>query len=390
MTLSARVSRISASQTMAVMEAAARLRDRGIDVVDFGPGEPDFTTPDNIKLAGIRAVESNFTKYTATGGIKDLKKAIVEKHARDFGSKFSESECLVNIGGKHAIFNIFSSLVDEGDEVVIPAPYWVSFADIARFMGATPVFVHTRESEGFRLTPDLLKPALTSRTRLLVINSPNNPSGAVLDNEEFVRIAALCAERDIYVLSDECYSHFLYDGRKPFSIASELGLKKNVVIAGSLSKTYAMTGWRVGYVLATPEIIDAVLKLQSHSTSNPVSIAQKAAVEALTGPQDSVQQMLAEYTKRRTFVLERLRAIPGVRCADPGGAFYAYPNVSSAFKKGVRDSLDFAVRLLEEAHVAVVPGEAFGTKDHVRISYATSMEQLEKGLTRIQDFMSSL
>jgi aspartate aminotransferase len=390
MKLSTRISRISVSQTMVVMDAAVKLREQGLDVVDFGPGEPDFPTPENVKQAGIRAIQSNFTKYTATGGIKELKKAIVEKHARDFGSRYAESECLVNIGGKHAIFNIFSALLEEGDDVIIPTPYWVSFADIARFVGSNPVFVHTREADGFRLSAELLKPALTPRTRLIVINSPNNPSGAVLDNEEFLRIARLCAERDISVLSDECYSHFVYDGRKPFSIASEHSLKEHIVIAGSLSKTYAMTGWRVGYVLAVPEIIQAVLKLQSHSTSNAVSIAQKAAVEALNGSQESVAQMLAEYSERRTFVLERLRAIRGVQCGDPGGAFYAYPNISHSFERGIRDSLDFSVKLLEKAHVAVVPGEAFGTRHHIRISYATSMEQLDKGLDRIREFMEAL
>jgi aspartate aminotransferase len=237
----------------------------------------------------------------------------------------------------------------------------------------------------------LLEPSLTPRTRLVVINSPNNPSGAVLDNNEFVRIARLCRDRDIYVVSDECYSHFLYDGRKPFSIGAHPELKSHVIIAGSVSKTYAMTGWRIGYVLAVPDIIQSVIKLQSHSTSNPTSISQKAALEALTGPQDSVGKMLAEYADRRKFVLNRLRAIPGVRCAEPGGAFYAYPNISAAFGRGgIRDSVDFSARLLEKAHVAVTPGEAFGTTDHVRISYATSMELLDKGLNRIREFMVGL
>jgi aspartate aminotransferase len=332
-------------------------------------------------------MDAGFTKYTAVGGIKDLKKAIVEKHARDFGSQYDVSECLVNLGGKHAIFNVFSAVINDGDDVVIPTPYWVSFADIARYVGANPIFVNTKEDEGFRLTAAMLEPAVTPRTRIIVANSPNNPSGAIIDNEEFSRIARICKERDIFLLSDECYAHFLYDGRTPFSIAGQRDFKNNVIIAGSLSKTYAMTGWRVGYVLALPEIIQAVTKLQSHSTSNPVSFAQKAAIEALTGPQQSVSEMLAEYAKRRKFVLERLRAIPGVRCAEPGGAFYAYPNISASFKKGIKDTLDFSVKLLEKQHVAVVPGEAFGTSEHIRISYATSMEQLDKGLNRLREFM---
>jgi len=226
---------------------------------------------------------------------------------------------------------------------------------------------------------------------MVVVNSPNNPSGAVLDDGEFGRIAQLCRERNVFLLSDECYSHFLYDGRKPFSVASHTDLKSHIIIAGSVSKTYSMTGWRIGYILAHPEIINATIKLQSHSTSNPTSISQKAALEALSGPQESVGIMLAEYAKRRKFVLERLRAIPGVKCAEPGGAFYAYPNISAAFGRGgIKDSVDFSGKLLDKAHVAVTPGEAFGTNDHVRISYATSMEQLDKGLNRLHEFMSSL
>jgi aspartate aminotransferase len=391
MKLAARISRISVSKTMAVMEAALKLREQGLDVVDFGPGEPDFPTPENVKQAGIRAIQDNFTKYTAIGGIKELKKAIVEKHALDFGSKYDISECVVNFGGKHALFSIFSALVEEGDDVVIPTPYWVTFGDIACFMNGNPIFVPTKEWDGFRLTAEMLAPSLTPRTRMVVINSPNNPSGAVLDDDEFMRIAKLCRERDVFLLTDECYSHFLYDGRKPFSVASDTGLKSHVIVAGTVSKTYSMTGWRIGYVLALPEIIGAIVKLQSHSTSNPTSISQKAAVEALSGPQESVDIMLAEYAKRRKFVIERLRAIPGVKCAEPGGAFYAYPNISAAFGRGgIKDSVDFAAKLLEKVYVAVTPGEAFGTNDHVRISYATSMEQLDKGLKRVHEFMTSL
>jgi aspartate aminotransferase len=391
MKLAARISRISVSKTMAVMEAAIKLREQGIDVVDFGPGEPDFPTPQNVKDAGIKAIQANFTKYTAIGGIKELKKAIVEKHAREFGSQYDISECVVNFGGKHALFNIFAAVVDEGEDVIIPTPYWVTFADIARFVNSNPIFLATKESDGFRLTADSLERALTPRTRMVVVNSPNNPSGAVLDNDEFGRIAELCRKNDVFLLSDECYSHFLYDGRKPFSIASRTDLKSHIIIAGSVSKTYSMTGWRIGYILAVPEIITATIKLQSHSTSNPTSISQKAALEALTGPQESVGVMLAEYAKRRKFVLERLRAIPGVTCAEPGGAFYAYPNISAAFgRSDIRDSTDFAARLLEKAHVAVTPGDAFGTAEHVRLSYATSMEQLDKGLKRMHEFITSL
>lgn len=385
-----RVSRISVSQTMAVNEKALQMRAQGIDIADFGAGEPDFPTPENIKQAGIRAIESNFTRYTSIGGTPDLRKAIVEHHARIFGSKFDVSDCLVNVGGKHAIFNTVSAVVDNGDDVIIPAPYWVSFADIARYAGGRTLFAQAREADGFRLDARLVEECLTPKTRLLIANSPSNPSGAVIENEEFVRIAALCRQRDVVLLSDECYARFLYDGLKPFSLGSLPEFRDTVVIAGSLSKTYAMTGWRLGYVLGPRELIAAVQKIQSHSTSNPPSISQKAAFEALTGPQDSVAMMLAEYARRRDFVVERLNAIPGIRCVRPGGAFYAYPNIASAFSRGIKDSFEFSVRLLEEAHVAVVPGSAFGTTEHIRISYATSMEQLDRGLTRIASFMAKL
>jgi aspartate aminotransferase len=387
MKFATRIGRISVSQTMAVNEKALQMRSQGIDIVDFGAGEPDFPTPENIKNAGVRAIESNFTRYTSIGGTPDLRRAIVESHARIFGSTFDVAECIVNAGGKHAIFNTVSAVVDDGDDVIIPTPYWVSFADIARYAGGRTVFAETREDEGFRLTARLVEKSFTPKTRLLIANSPSNPSGAVIGDVEFARIAAVCRDRGVILLSDECYSRFLYDGLKPFSLAAHPEFRDTVVIAGSLSKTYAMTGWRIGYTLGPRELIAAVQKIQSHSTSNPTSISQKAALEALTGPQDSVAMMLSEYALRRDFVVQRLNAIPGIHCTLPGGAFYAYPNISSAFSRGIKDSLDFSVRLLEQSHVAVVPGSAFGTADHIRISYATSMEQLDKGLTRIAEFM---
>lgn len=384
-----RVSRISVSQTMAVNEKALQMKAQGVDIVDFGAGEPDFPTPENIKQAAVRAIDTNFTRYTSIGGTPELKKAIVESHAKLFGSRYDVSECLVNVGGKHAIFNTVSAVVDHGDDVIIPTPYWVSFADIARYAGGRTVFAETSEAEEFRLTASILEKALTPKTRFLIANSPSNPSGAVIDDEEFVRIAALCRDRGIVLLSDECYSRFLYDGRKPFSLGAYPEFKDTVVIAGSLSKTYAMTGWRIGYVLGAKALIAAIQKIQSHSTSNPPSISQKAALEALSGPQDSVAMMLAEYAKRRDFVVKGLNAIPGIRCTNPGGAFYAYPNIASSFQRGIKDSLDFSVQLLEKAHVAVVPGSAFGTTEHIRISYATSIEQLGRGLERIAQFMNS-
>jgi aspartate aminotransferase len=382
-----RISSISVSSTMKVAADAERLRAEGIDVVDFGAGEPDFPTPDNIKQAAIRAIEQNFTKYTPAGGTAELKKAVCERHALDFGTAYKPNECLITVGGKHAIFNLTQALINPGDEVVIPVPYWVTYKDVVNYAGGKCVFVDTDEANGFTLTAAMMEPHLTDRTKLVLMNSPSNPSGAVMDRGEFEKIFRLTSERGIYLLTDECYSQFLYDS-EPYSIASMPGAKETVLVAGTVSKTYSMTGWRIGYALVPPPIVTAMNKLQSHSTSNPTSISQKAAVEALRGPQESVGVMLAEYRKRRDFVVARLRAIPGVKCAEPRGAFYAYPNVGVVIgRSGIQNTLQFSERLLAEAHVAVVPGEAFGTDRHVRISYATSMKELERGLDRLHEFI---
>jgi aspartate aminotransferase len=388
MELAERISTISVSSTMKVAADAEKLRSQGVDVVDFGAGEPDFPTPDNIKQAAIRALDQNFTKYTAAGGTAELKQAICERHASDFGTDYKPAECIVSVGGKHVIFNLTQALIDAGDEVIIPVPFWVTYKDVVNYAGGKCVFVPTDEDNGFTVTAAMIEAAVTPKTRLMIINSPSNPSGAVLDRGEFEKILHLCVKRGIYLLTDECYCHFLYEG-SPFSIASIPGSKDTVLVAGTMSKTYAMTGWRIGFGLAPAPIIAAMNKLQSHSTSNPTSIAQKAAVEAMRGPQESVQIMLAEYRRRRDFVVSRLRAIPGVRCAEPKGAFYAYPNIGTALgKNGIADTLQFAERLLNDAHVAVVPGEAFGTTQHIRISYATSLKELERGLERIHKFIA--
>jgi len=388
--IASRISTISVSSTMKVAAEADRLRRDGVDVVDFGAGEPDFPTPVNIKQAAIDALAANFTKYTNAGGTPELRQAICERHRTDFGTAYSAAECLVTVGGKHAIFNLIQALIDPGDEVIIPVPYWVTYKDVVNYAGGVCVFVDTEESAGFEVTAAMLERHLTPRTKLVIINSPSNPSGAVLSREEFRAIFQLTAKRDIFLLTDECYCQFLYED-KPFSIAAEAGAKETVVVAGSLSKTYAMTGWRIGFALAPTPIISAMNKLQSHSTSNPTSIAQKAAVEAMRGPQNSIPVMLAEYRRRRDFVIERLRKIPGVSIVMPKGAFYAYPNVSVAFRGGrIKNSLDFANELLAKAQVAVVPGEAFGTDDHIRISYATSMTELERGLDRLHKFIDTV
>jgi aspartate aminotransferase len=382
-----RISTISVSSTLKVSGDADRLRREGVDVVDFGAGEPDFPTPDNIKHAAIDAIAANFTKYTNAGGTPELREAICERHRQDFGTHYSPSECMVTVGGKHAIFNLIQALVNPGDEVVIPVPYWVTYKDVVNYAGGHCVFVPTDEANGFEVTANAIERAITPKTKLVIINSPSNPSGSVLPRDEFRKIFTLTSKRDIFLMTDECYCHFVYEG-EPYSIAAEPNARETVVVAGSLSKTYAMTGWRIGFALAPAPIIGAMMKLQSHSTSNPTSIAQKAAVEAMRGPQESVPRMLAEYRCRRDFVVNRLREIPGVTIATPKGAFYAYPNVSTAFRGGpIRNSLDFSSELLAKAHVAVVPGEAFGTNDHVRISYATSMHELERGLDRLHRFI---
>jgi aspartate aminotransferase len=386
--LADRISSISVSSTMAVSAEADRLRRQGVDVVDFGAGEPDFPTPDNIKRAAFDAINQNFTKYTNSGGTDELKQAICERHKLDYGTAYSTKECLATVGGKHAIFNLIQALIDPGDEVIIPVPYWVTYKDVVNYAGGTCVFVDTIESEGFCLRASAIERAITPRTKMIIINSPSNPSGAVFDRAEQERVFQAAKERGIWVMTDECYHRFLYSG-EPFSLASLPEAKDTVVVAGSLSKTYAMTGWRMGFALAPAAVIGGIMKLQSHSTSNPNSIAQKAAIEALRGPQESVGAMLAEYRKRRDFVVARLRQIPGVQAHEPQGAFYAYPNVSAAFRNGIGNSLQFAEKLLAEEFVAVVPGEAFGTTDHVRISYATSMAELERGLDRLHKFIAA-
>jgi aspartate aminotransferase len=388
--LADRIAKISVSATMKVAADADRLRREGNDVVDFSVGEPDFPTPANVKQAAIDAINGNFTKYTPAGGTAELKAAIVARHKTDYGTNYSPAECVATVGGKYGIFAVVQTLIGEGDEVIIPTPYWVSFADIVNFSLGKCVFVDSREEDGFAVTAEAIASHITPRTKAIIVNSPSNPSGAVIPTPELEKIFTLAKERGIWVLADECYCRFLYAG-EPFSLASLPGAKDNVIVMGSLSKTYAMTGWRVGFLLGPKFVIDACGKLLTHSTSNPNSIAQKAAIEAISGPQDSITTMLAEFRKRRDYTLERLRAIPGVSAQTPQGAFYAYPNIGGVFgKSGINSPMEFASRLLAEKFVTVVPGEAFGTNHHVRISYATSMDELKKGLDRIEAFVQSL
>ncbi len=388
MQFSERISRISVSSTAAVMMKADKLKAGGVKVVDFGAGEPDFPTPSNIKNAAAAALDRNFTKYTPTGGTRDLKKAVVERHAEDFASDYTVEECLVTVGGKHAIFEAIAATIDHGDEVILPVPYWVSFLDIINYAGGKAVLLETREDENFAVRAEAVEKMVTPKTRLIILNSPCNPTGAVMPPEELDKLLALAAGHGILLMSDECYCQFLYDGRVPYSLGS-LKDRDHLIIVGSLSKTYSMTGWRVGFALGASKLLANMLKLQSHSTSNPTSFAQAGALEALSGPQDSVRTMRDEFQRRRDVIVAGLRAIPGVRCVMPEGAFYVYPNVGSYLKKnGLADSIVLAEKLLEEVNVALVPGVAFGTHEHMRISYATSQEQIDEGLRRLKDFFA--
>jgi aspartate aminotransferase len=384
--VSENVARMQSSATMAAMQAAEALRASGANVCDFGAGEPDFDTPYNIKQAADKAMRAGRTKYTAAGGIRELTRAIIDFYKREFGTEYQPNEVMATAGGKQAVFNAVVTLLNPGDECLIPKPYWVTFPEIAVFAGGKPVFIETEETD-FVLTVEQVEQAITPRTKLLILNSPSNPSGRVLPPTDFRRILELTAERGIYVVSDECYLRYVYPPAGVFSAASlPAELRARLCIAGSFSKTYAMTGWRMGYALAPAEWTKAMLKVQGHSTSNANSIAQWAAVEALTGPQESVGTMLAEYTTRRAWLLNELRNISGMKCSEPEGAFYAFPDVRGCLKKDLKTSGDFAQRLLEEEQTVVTDGAGFGAEGFVRISYATSMEQIQEGVKRIKRF----
>ncbi len=394
MQLTERINRIQISPTAAVITEADRLKSQGVDIADFGPGEPDFPTPEHIKKAAIRAIEENKTKYTPTGGIMPLREAICAWHKRELGSNYEPKECVVTVGGKHGIFNVVSVLVQAGDEVIIPAPYWVSFPDIVKYAGGKPVYVETRPEDGFSVKASAIEKAITPKTKLLILNSPSNPTGGVVPPDEYERILAVCRKHKVWLMGDECYSHFTYQPHKPYSIASASDSKPNVVIIGSVSKTFAMTGWRIGYALAPESLIQALVKLQSQSTSNPTSIAQYAALEAMRGPMDTVPVMLAEYARRRKRIVEGLNAIPGINCAMPGGAFYAFPNVAAHLANGssgqalAKDTTELAKLLLDKARVALVAGDAFGAPGYLRLSYATSIERIDEGLRRLERFFT--
>ncbi|NLN27814.1 MAG: pyridoxal phosphate-dependent aminotransferase [Firmicutes bacterium] len=396
MRLAQRTSWISPSATLAMDALAKRMKSEGIDVIGFGVGEPDFDTPDNVKEAAIAAIRAGFTKYTPAGGTPETKEAVIAKLARDNGLSYEPAEIIITVGAKHALFGAFQALIDPGDEVIVPAPYWVSYVDQVQLMGGKAVVIEGAEANGFKVTADQVREAITPKTRALVLNSPSNPTGAVYTRDELEAIAAVAVEADILIISDEIYEPFIYTDAGHVSVPS-LGpeVKERTLLIHGVSKSHSMTGWRIGFAAGPSPIIAAMTKIQSHSTSNPTSIAQKAAVEALTGTQEPVRAMVREFARRRNYLVERLRSLPGVQCALPDGAFYAFPNISAAFGKRVGDreitnSQDFAELLLQEAHVALVPGSAFGAEGYVRLSYATSMENLKRGMDRIAEFWSRL
>jgi len=381
---SANVARMQPSSTLAAMQAAMRMKAAGVDVVDLGAGEPDFDTPGHIKEAAAEAMRAGQTKYTPTGGTRKLQEAIVGYYEREFGARLEPDEVMATAGGKQAIFNAVVTLCGPGDEVLIPKPYWVTFPEIVNFAGATPVFIDT-EATGFHLKAEQVAEAITTRTRLIIINSPSNPSGRVISPREFEKIMEAAAARGLYVVSDECYLRFVYPPAEVFTAATLAPeLRARLCIAGSFSKTYAMTGWRIGYSVAPAAWTREMNKVQSHSTSNPSSISQAAAAAAFNSSQECVAEMLAEYRRRRDWLVKALHDIPGLRCLEPEGAFYAFPEVRGCYGERVRSSAEFADKLLEEAQTVVTDGAGFGSEGYIRMSYATSLERLEEGVKRIR------
>jgi aspartate aminotransferase len=388
--LSDRIERIEVSATMAITAEALKMKAAGIDLADFGAGEPHFSTPQHIKDAAIEAIEKNFTRYTAVAGIPEVRKAIVDRHAADFGTNYAVDECVFSAGGKLAIFNAMEVLIDHGDEVIVPTPFWVSYKDIIEFAGGTPVFVETSETENFRVTAAMIEAAITEKTKAIILNTPSNPSGAVLPTADLYEIVRMAHRRGLYVLLDECYVYLSFSG-EIVSGASLTECKEHVIVLGSLSKTYAMTGWRAGFALGPKPIISAMSKLQSQSTSNTASMVQRASIAALTASQQCVVEMREDYVKLRDRILAGLKTIPGLTCTVPEGAFYVYPNISAFLGKGgIKTASDLASKLLTEAHVVSVPGEPFGTHEHIRLSYAVSGDVIDRGVERIRAFLTKL
>ncbi|HEX3034086.1 MAG TPA: pyridoxal phosphate-dependent aminotransferase [Thermodesulfobacteriota bacterium] len=396
MRLTSRADKLKPSATLAITAKVKALKAQGVDIVGFGAGEPDFDTPENIKEEAIKAINGGFTKYTAVGGIDELKDAIAYRLNEDYGLKYEKSEIIVSCGAKHSLYNISQVLFEEGDEVIIPAPYWVSYPEQVILAGAIPVIIETKEESGFKIGPDGLKKLITQRTKAIILNYPSNPTGTTYNEDELRRIVDVAMNAGLLIISDEIYDKIIYNGITHTPIAM-LGdeVKKSTILVNGVSKTYSMTGWRIGYAAGDKRVISAMNNLQGQSTSNPVSISQRAAIEALKGKQDEVKRMAAEFEKRKNYIVDRLSRIPGFSCFNPQGAFYVFPNVSQLYGKKyngkeIKTSVDFTEFLIEEAKVAVVPGIEFGADNYIRISYATSMNEIKKGVDRIEEAVQKL
>ncbi len=385
--ISNRAASLSPSLTLAVDSKAKQMKAEGIDVVGFGAGEPDFDTPQHIKDAAIKALNEGFTKYTPAAGIPELRQAIADKFKRENGLSYKPSQIIVSCGGKHSCYNVIMATCEPGDEVIIPSPYWLSYPEMVKLAGATPVIIPTTDQTEFKVTPAQLRQAITPRTRLFILNSPSNPTGSLYTREEIKALGDICVQKNVLIMSDEIYEKLVYDGAEHVSVASlSPAHYEHTIIVHGFAKAYSMTGWRLGYLAAPEPIAKAIDAIQSHSTSNPTSFAQKGAVAALNGPQDHIKVWLAEYSKRRAYAHKRLNGIPGISCVNARGAFYLFPNIS---RLGLK-SAEFCSRLLDQEKVAAVPGIAFGADDYFRISYATSMKDIEKGLDRLEKFAKGL
>ena len=388
MKVSRRIEKVKESPTLAITAKAKEMKARGEDVVSFGAGEPDFDTPRHIKSSAIKAIEGGFTKYTASSGIPELKKAVCEKFKRDNGLSYEPAQIVISCGAKHSLYNIFQAICDEGDEVIIPSPYWVSYTEMVKLAGGDPVIVDTKQSDAFKIKPDALKKAITKKTAAFIINSPSNPTGCVYNKAELQALSEVLIAANVAVISDEIYEKLIYDGERHVSFASLSKEAYDLTFAvNGVSKAYSMTGWRIGYLAApAKELASAIARIQDHSTSNPVSFAQKAALEALNGDQVCVAEMVSEFEKRRDYMVGRINAMKGISCVKPGGAFYVFCDIS----KTKLDSFDLSKRLLEESKVAVIPGEPFGWNTHIRLSFATGMDEIKKGLDRIEDWLKAI
>lgn len=396
MILSKKAERIAPSVTLAITETAKKMRDEGIDVIGFGAGEPDFNTPENIQEAAITAMKSGCTKYTATSGVLQLKKAIINKFKRDNNLEYNTSQIIVSTGAKQCLANVFASILNPGDEVIIPIPYWVSYPELVKLSDGVPVFVDTDEKNRFKYEIEKLEKAVSDKTKAILINSPNNPTGTVYSKNDLLQLAEFAKEHDLIIISDEIYEKLIYGDDKHISIASlsEDAYNRTIVING-VSKSYSMTGWRIGYAAGNEKVIKLMVNMQSHTTSNPNSIAQYASIEALNGDQRTVEVMKQEFKARRDYMINKINSIKGIYCSEPEGAFYVMINISGLYGKKagneiISDSVSFAKLLLEELKVAVIPGAGFGADKYVRLSYATSMANIQEGLNRLERFVNSL